>query len=74
MSSAFPAAALAAEGTVDITVRLERELEDKETLHLFTYAAKAGGFVRTAASRTSAGRARPIPPQKLVPIRRSKSR
>jgi len=53
----YGAAALAAEGDTTIIVRLERELEDKETLHLFTYAAKGVGYIRSPALRIGAASA-----------------
>jgi hypothetical protein len=46
---------LGQQGTATIKVRLERGLEDRETLHLFTYAAKGGGYIRQPAARFGSG-------------------
>lgn len=40
----------AAPGKSSVQVRLQRELEDRETLHLFTYQPKGDGFVRSRAA------------------------
>ncbi len=50
----YGVAALVSPGRNTVTVRLARQLEDRETIHLFTYRPKGGGFIRDTTMRVNA--------------------
>jgi hypothetical protein len=55
--SNYGIAALVKPGNVSITIRLVRELEDRETLHVITYRMRNSVFVRNTATRIHASQA-----------------